>query len=75
MSDIDIHTRLEPEKQKARAWFETLRDDICARFEALEDELAETVKAKDQPGCFERTPWKRDEGEGGGGVMSIMKGR
>ncbi len=75
MSDLDIHTRLEPQKQQARAWFETLRDDICARFETLEDELSKTDKANEKPGRFERTPWKRDEGEGGGGVMSIMKGR
>lgn len=75
MSDLDIHTRLEPQKQQACAWFETLRDDICARFETLEDELSKTDKANEKPGRFERTPWKRDEGEGGGGVMSIMKGR
>jgi coproporphyrinogen III oxidase len=38
----DIHTTLEPHKQKARAWFETLRDQICASFEKIEDELADT---------------------------------
>jgi coproporphyrinogen III oxidase len=70
----DIHTTLEPHKQKARAWFETLRDQICASFEKIEDELADTPLKDEAPGRFERTPWSRDN-DGGGGVMSIMKGR
>ena len=31
--------RLEIRKQRARAWFETLRDRIVAAFEELEDAL------------------------------------
>ena len=34
--DVD---RLEIRKQRARAWFETLRDRIVAAFEELEDAL------------------------------------
>ncbi len=30
---------LEARKARARTWFETLRDDICAAFEALEAAL------------------------------------
>ena len=54
-------------KDQARAWFENLRDRICTAFEAIDGE-----------GRFERTPWQRpteDGSEGGGGVMSTMKGR
>ena len=31
--------QLEARKTRARAWFEALRDDICADFEAVEDAL------------------------------------
>ena len=69
------HTALKPE---ARAWFETLRDRICAAFEAIED--AQTGPLADHPpGRFARTAWTRpaepDGTQGGGGVMSVMRGR
>jgi coproporphyrinogen III oxidase len=70
---------LEARKAKARAWFETLRDQICASLEAIEDEVDAPLPAEaSEVGRFERTPWTRnnhDGAPGGGGVMSIMKGR
>lgn len=61
---------IEEQKEKATAWFRALRDDICQRFEKLEDELAQSSAAV---GRFVRTPWNR--ADGGGGEMSVMKGR
>jgi coproporphyrinogen III oxidase len=68
---------LERRKTQVKAWFETLRDDICAAFEALED-AAPASLYPDRPGRFVRTPWSRTDhtgAGGGGGVMAIMKGR
>lgn len=71
---VGLPDDIEDKKTKAREWFEKLRDQICQGFEALEDEV-DNPQATGEPGRFERTPWLRDEGAGGGGTMSIMKGR
>jgi coproporphyrinogen III oxidase len=60
-------------REQARAWFEQLRDRICAAFEALEDDFRGQDHETIEPGRFERTPWDRPEG--GGGVMGLMRGR
>ncbi|MEX2519154.1 MAG: oxygen-dependent coproporphyrinogen oxidase [Paracoccaceae bacterium] len=65
------------EKARAAAWFEELRDRICAAFEALEDSQATGPHAALAAGRFERKKTRRqgDAGENaGGGVMSVMRG-
>ncbi|MEJ0018729.1 MAG: oxygen-dependent coproporphyrinogen oxidase [Acetobacteraceae bacterium] len=69
-------------KPAAQAWFESLRDRLCAAFEAIEDAAADpppndgatpgTAPAV-APGRFARTAWERPGG--GGGVMAVMRGR
>ncbi|GAA0734367.1 oxygen-dependent coproporphyrinogen oxidase [Sphingomonas japonica] len=62
---------LDPQQSAARAWFEQLRDLICAEFEAIEREAGSDA-------TFDYTAWDRTDpsGEpGGGGVRGVMKGR
>jgi len=68
---------IEQQKARARAWFESLRDDICAAFERLED-VAPALLYQGHAGRFVRTDWQRTDHSGqpgGGGVMSMMHGR
>lgn len=58
-------------KARARAWFEDLRDRLCAALEAIEDDAAWSDRP---PGRFERRAWTR-AGDGGGGVTSVLRGR
>jgi coproporphyrinogen III oxidase len=70
---------IETRKERARAWFETLREEIVAALEGLEDALpASGPFAERAAGRFVRTPWKRTDhsgAPGGGGIMAMMKGR
>jgi coproporphyrinogen III oxidase len=64
---------LETHKERARRWFEALRDELCAAFERIEAELPAGASPGDRPpGRFVRTPWRR-EGDGGGGVASLLR--
>lgn len=65
---------IEAKKDLARQWFESLRDSICQAFEAIEDDVTGPL-SDEPPGRFTRRPWARDEGAGGGGIMSMMEGR
>ncbi|MCB2061293.1 MAG: oxygen-dependent coproporphyrinogen oxidase [Novosphingobium sp.] len=64
----------KPYTAHAKEWFESLRDAICAEFEAIEREAGSDAS-------FEYTPWQRAavEGEGGGetggGTRGLIKGK
>lgn len=56
---------------RAKAWFESLRDRICAEFEAIEAEAG-------SPARFAYHTWQREEEgnpEPGGGTRGVMKGQ
>ncbi|WP_226632630.1 oxygen-dependent coproporphyrinogen oxidase [Novosphingobium profundi] len=62
-----------PYTRRASEWFETLRNQICAEFEAIEREAGSEAS-------FQYTPWRRDavddeKGETGGGTRGLMKGQ
>ena len=65
---------LDDQQAAVQASFRALRDRICAALENLEDEGGGNGDA----GRFVQTAWDRPDaagGHGGGGVMSVMKGR
>ncbi|MGH1398112.1 MAG: coproporphyrinogen III oxidase, partial [Alphaproteobacteria bacterium] len=76
----------DEKKVLAADWFAQLRDQICAEFEAIEDELSggNAPQLAMNAGRFERTPWDREQSDqpnesgsilNGGGEMSVMRGR
>ncbi|QPQ55980.1 oxygen-dependent coproporphyrinogen oxidase [Allosphingosinicella flava] len=62
---------LDEEQLAAKTWFESLRDRICAEFEAIEREAGSDA-------AFQYLPWDRkdhSDAPGGGGVRGLMKGK
>ncbi len=62
---------LDTEQTAARTWFESLRDRICAEFEAIEREAGSDA-------AFDYIAWDRTDPSGtpgGGGVRGVMKGK
>lgn len=60
-----------PYTDRARQWFESLRDRICAEFEQIEAEAG-------SPARFDYASWRREEAgnpDPGGGTRGLMKGR
>ena len=70
---------IEDRKAAVRPWFESLRNRLCAAFEAIEDDSGDAPGADGlSPGRFVRKSWERKDhsgAPGGGGVMSMMQGR
>lgn len=81
---------MDEPKQQAAAWFRQLRDRICAEFEQIEKEYGESRGKQAAPALsgasrdlqeanhggnikFTRKAW--DRAQGGGGEISIIKGR
>ncbi len=68
-------------KKRAISWFEKLRNDICNVLESIEKEVVgPNISSNGVPGRFEPKNWKREtleskEVDGGGGTMSILRGR
>ena len=66
---------LDEKKDIVTTWFRSLRDQLCGAFKSLEDRVdgPSAILGDGAPGRFEQTIWDRPGG--GGGVMSVMKGR
>ena len=67
----------EQQKSRAAAWFRSLRNDIVAAFEHLEETQTEGPFAGQPAGKFEVTKTERQSDDGsdaGGGLMSVMRG-
>tara|TARA_R110002033_G_scaffold38491_2_gene77898 strand:+ start:14507 stop:15400 length:894 start_codon:yes stop_codon:yes gene_type:complete len=65
------------QKAQASAWFRSLRDEIVAAFEGLEQSHDAGPLSDTAPGAFEVTETKRasdDGSDAGGGLMSVMRG-
>lgn len=70
-------TVTEDHKARASAWFRSLRDEIVAAFEQLEDEQTSGPFSNEPAGRFEVTETTRQSDDGsdaGGGLMSVMRG-
>ena len=68
---------MDQERSEASAWFRTLRDQIVAAFEALEDAQTSGPLSDQPAGRFEVKETKRasdDGSDAGGGLMSVMRG-
>ena len=69
--------QMQDQKARAAQWFRTLRDEIVAAFEGLEDSQTTGPTAALPTGRFEVTETHRasdDGSDAGGGLMSVMRG-
>jgi coproporphyrinogen III oxidase len=72
-----MSTSLPPEilerRDRAKTWFESLQQRICAELERL-DEEAPAELFSEAAGTFDMRPWTRETGVGGG-IGGFFKGR
>jgi coproporphyrinogen III oxidase len=77
MTDLAPSPNLSEEildrRTRAHAWFVSLQDRIAAELERLEDEAPADLYPG-EAGKFERRPWTRETGVGGG-IGGFLKGR
>ncbi len=71
---VGLPDDIEDKKTAAREWFEELRDQICLPSRRSRTKST-TGRRPVKRGRFERTHGCATKGAGGGGTMSIMKGR
>lgn len=64
----------DEKKKRASAWFKSLRDQICAEFEAIERDAPSELYSG-EPGQFVYEDWTRKVENGGGGTGGMLKGR
>ena len=68
----NVTTEAEARRARAKAWFESLRDRICAELERIEEE-APAELYPGESGQFDLRPWTREGG--GGGTGGFFAGR
>ena len=77
ISEVAMADGFETEKNTAVAWFRTLRNEIVAAFEAVEDRQTDGPMSELPAGRFDVKETRRageDEADAGGGLMSVMRG-
>ena len=70
---LETEAVIATRQNAAARWFRTLRDNICAKFETLEQDAENTPLGRKPVGRFSRKVWDREGG--GGGEISVMHGR
>ncbi|MQQ08708.1 oxygen-dependent coproporphyrinogen oxidase [Epibacterium sp. SM1979] len=71
-----MSVEMQSEKERASAWFKSLRDEIVAAFERLEEDHSEGPFADMDAGEFEvseTTRASQDGSDAGGGLMSVLR--